>query len=379
MSILFEPVQIGNLTVKNRFMRSATYFALADGDGFVNEANVDLIRTLAENEVGLIIPGYAYVLKGGQRSPGVNGIQDDEHIHGYQKMTRAAHDADAKIVLQIAHTGFYAMRAAQTGGEYLTVSQIEDMPDFGRKPREMNEEDIIKIIDAFGQAARRVEEAGFDGVQLHGAHCYLISQFLSPHTNKRNDRWGGSLENRMRFVIEVTRKIKQQVSADFPIMIKLGCRDYIDSDDAMTISDGIRIVQALQKEGMCLVELSWNVIDAAHRRTFFFITSSEKEAVLLSDARKIREATSVPLALVTGMRSLPVMEDVIRSGVADLISISRPLIREPGLIKRWKQGDTRPAECISCLGDSHGSQYGCFNMDESGKMHIFCRQLKKQE
>jgi len=359
-------------------MRSATYFALADEDGFISEAKVDLIRTLAENEIGLIVPGYAYVLKGGQRSPDMNGIQDDDHIPGYRKMTRAAHEAGAKIVLQIVHTGFYATRAALTGGEYLTVSQLDDMPDFGRKPREMNEADIETIIAAFGQAARRVEEAGFDGVQLHGAHCYLISQFLSPHTNKRSDRWGGSLENRMRFVIELIREIKKQVSTGFPIMIKLGCRDYIDNDDAMTISDGIQIVQALEKEGMCLVELSWNVIDDAHRRTFLFITSPEKEAVLLPDARKIREATTVPLALVTGMRSLPVMEDVIRSGVADLISISRPFIREPGLIRRWKQGDTRPAECISCLSDSHSSQYGCFNRDDSGKMHVFCRQLKKQ-
>lgn len=377
MSVLFEPVKIGNLEIKNRFVRSATYFSLADEGGFIAEPGIQLIKTLAENEVGLIITGFAYVLASGQRFPDMNGIQDDDHIPGYQKMTRAVHDAGGRVVLQIAHTGVWAMQVAQTGGDYMTVSLTDDMPDLGRKPREMNEDDIESVIDAFGQAARRAQEAGFDGVQIHGAHGYLVSQFVSPHTNKRKDNWGGSPENRVRFVIEVTRAVKKQVDENFPVMIKLGCRDYLEEEGGLTSEEGARVAAALENEGICLIEISYCVMDPSLRKNFMGITSPEKEAVLLPEARVIRKATSVPLALVTGMRSLPVMEEIIQSGVVDFISMCRPLIREPDLIKRWKEGDTRSADCISCKGTAQKTQYGCFNPDENGKMHIYCRQLKK--
>jgi 2,4-dienoyl-CoA reductase-like NADH-dependent reductase (Old Yellow Enzyme family) len=379
MSVLFEPIKIGSLQVKNRFMRSATYFALADEDGFVGDTGANLLKTLAENEVGLIVAGYAYVLKNGQRSPDMNGIQDDDHIPGYRKMTGAVHDAGGKVVLQIAHTGSMAMNTAQTGGDYMAVSIIDDLPDFGRTPRQMTDEDIESIIDAFGQAGRRVQEAGFDGVQIHGAHGYLVSQFLSPRTNRRTDKWGGSIENRMRFVVEVTRAIKKQVDEDFPVMIKLGCSDYLEDGSGLTADESAKVVNALEKEGICSVEISYSVADTPLRKKFLGITAPEKEAVLLPEARVIRDASSVSLALVTGMRSLPVMEEVIRSGAADIISMCRPLIREPDLIRRWKGGDTRPADCISCRGDAHKSLYGCFNPDETGKMHVYCRQLKKKE
>ena len=377
MSLLFEPITIGNLELKNRFIRSATYFAIADEDGFAGDPEANLLKTLAENEVGLIVAGYAYVLKNGQRSPDMNGIQDDDHIPGYQKMTKAVHDAGGKVVLQIVHTGSYAMTAAKTGGDYMAVSLLGDIPDLGRKPREMTDDDIESIIAAFGQSARRVQEAGFDGVQIHGAHGYLVSQFLSPRTNKRTDKWGGDIQNRMRFAVEVTRAVKKAVDDDFPVMIKLGCRDYLEDEVGLTIQEGAMAVNALDKEGICSVELSFGFADASQRKNFLGIAKPEKEAVLMPEARIVREATDVSIALVTGFRSLPVMEEVIQSGVVDLISLSRPLIREPDLIKRWKQGDTRPADCISCKATTHKTQYGCFNPDESGKMHIYCRQLKK--
>jgi len=372
MSILFEPAAVENLELKNRFVRSATYYALSDIDGFIGQRSVDLIKQLAENEVGLIITGYAYVLKSGQSFPDMNGIQTDDHIPGFQKMTRAVHEADGRVVMQIVHCGSTSETAARTGGDYLAVSLLDDMPDYGRKAREMNEEDIQEIIEAFGLAAGRVQEAGFDGVQIHGAHGYLVPQFLSPLSNKRQDGWGGSLENRMRFVIEVTRAVKKQVDQDFPVMIKLGCKDYVENGGGLTIEEGAQVAKALEKEGICLIEISFGTQDQPYRKkNLMGITTPEKEACFLPEARAIREATSVPLSLVGGMRSLPVMEDIVQSGVSDFISICRPLIREPGLIKRWKGGDTRPPECISC--------YGCFNPDDKGKIHIYCSQVKKKK
>ena len=370
MSILFEPVTVGNLELKNRFLRSATYYALSDMDGFIGQASVDLMRRLAENDVGLIVTGYAYVLKSGQSFPDMNGIQDDDHIPGYQAMTRAVHDAGGRVVMQIAHCGSASETAAKTGGDYMAVSLVDNMPDYGRRPRVMTDADIEEIIAAFGQAAGRVQEAGFDGVQIHGAHGYLVSQFLSPLSNKRQDQWGGSLDNRMRFVIEVFRSVKKQVDHDFPIMIKLGCKDYLNNGDGLSIEEGTTAAKALEREGVCLIEISHCSQDASSRKkNLLGITSEEKEACFLPEARIVRQATSVPLGLVGGIRSPEVMEEIIYSGTADLIAICRPLIREPDLIKRWKAGDRRSADCISCGN--------CFSQDDNGKMHIRCSQLKE--
>jgi 2,4-dienoyl-CoA reductase-like NADH-dependent reductase (Old Yellow Enzyme family) len=383
MSILFEPIDVSNIKIKNRFIRSATHSGLSDKDGFISQERVDLIRRLAENEVGLIVTGYAYVLKSGQMFPDMNGIQDDEHIPGFKKLTRAVHEVDGKIVMQIAHCGSASWTTAKTGGDYMAVSLMKDMPYYiglsrysylyppitDRKPRQMTEEDIEKIIGAFGYAGRRAQEAGFDGVQIHGAHGYLISEFLSPLSNKREDRWGGNIENRMRFVIEVTRAIKSQVDEDFPVMIKLGCKDYFEKDGGLTIEEGAHVAKALEEEGICLIEISHSIVDkSSMKKNLESITSAEKEAPYLREARVIRKETSIPLSLVGGMRSLSVMEDIIESGVSDLISISRPLIREPGLIKKWKDGDDRPADCISCGG--------CMHLDDKGKLHVSCAQLK---
>ena len=371
MSALFEPLKIGNFETRNRFVRSATYYALADDEGFIAEPSVALMTKLAEGGVGLIITGYAYISKTGQSFVDMNGIHTDEHIAGYMKMTRAVHDAGGRVVMQIAHCGTGSETTARTGGDYMAVSVTDKMPDYGNPAREMTEEDIQGIIDAFGQAARRVEAAGFDGVQVHGAHGYLVSQFLTPRSNLRQDKWGGNLENRMRFVVEAVRSIKQTVSSDFPVMIKLGCRDYLDEGVGLTIDEGAEVAQTLEKEGVSLIEISNGLQDDSYRKKRMGITSPEKEAYYLDDARVVREKTSGPLCIVGGMRSLAVMENVIKSGVADCISICRPLIREPDLINRWQQGNARPADCISCGG--------CFNVAEDGKMSIYCRQLLKKQ
>jgi 2,4-dienoyl-CoA reductase-like NADH-dependent reductase (Old Yellow Enzyme family) len=372
MSVLFEPQHIGNFDIRNRFIRSATYFALSDQDGCVSDEGIDVMKTLAENDIGLIVTGYAFINKNGQVYPDMNGIQDDEKIPGYQKMTRAVHERNGRIVMQIAHGGVTAHTVALTGGDYMAVSVTDDLPDYGVKPREMTDEDIEKLIVDFGQAARRVQEAGFDGVQIHGAHGYLIAQFHSPWRNQRQDKWGGSIENRMRFVVEVTREIKKQVDDDFPVMIKLGCRDFLEGKSEMTVEDGVAIAEVLEKEGICLFEMSNNIGDDAHRKKILNgITAPEKEAVYLPQARVIRKAISAPLGLVAGMRSLPVMEEIVQSGAADLMSLCRPFIREPDLLKRWKSGDTRSSDCISC--------YQCNSADDHGKSHVFCSQLARAE
>lgn len=348
MSILFEPFKIGRLEIQNRFVRSATYYALADENGFVGDGAAALMKNLASNNMGLIITGYAYVLKNGQNFIDMNGIQDDGHIPGFKKMTRAVHDAGGKIVMQIAHCGALADYTARTGGDVVAVSSPEHHSGTGAAPRELTDEDIDTLINAFGEAARRVEEAGFDGVQLHGAHGYLFTQFLSPRINRRNDKWGGSLANRMRFLIETTRAMKKRVGRDFPIMIKLGCREYREGEEGLTIDEGAQVVKALEKEGHVHIEISYATIDRKHLKMIRGIQHPDQEAYLLQDAQKIRRATDMPLGLVGGMRSLPIMEDIVQAGTVDTISLCRPLIREPDLIKKWETGAAKTSDCISC-------------------------------
>jgi 2,4-dienoyl-CoA reductase-like NADH-dependent reductase (Old Yellow Enzyme family) len=233
----------------------------------------------------------------------------------------------------------------------------------------MTDEEIETIIDAFGSAARRVEEAGFDAVQIHGAHGYLVTQFLSPSSNRRTDRWGGTLENRMRFVVELVRAMRRQVDEDFPLMIKLGCRDYLDDGGGMTIEEGVRVAMTLEREGVCFIEVSHGMPGRSFRKMSHGKEKAPiREAYLLPDARVVRGSTSVPLSVVGGMRSLPVMEETIESGAVDCVSLCRPLIREPDLITRWKSGDTRPADCLSCGA--------CMKSDKEGKSEVRCRQIR---
>ncbi len=367
MTILFEPVKIGPLVLKNRFVRSATYFGLADRDGFVGDESVSLMKLLAQGEPGLIVTGYAFVHETGQVVPDMNGIHTDDHIPGYRRMTRAVHDREGTIIMQIAHGGSAAYSASFFERDYMAVSCYEGMPRYGKAAREMTEEDIEAIISYFGEAARRVREAGFDGVQIHGAHGYLVSQFLSPSTNRRTDRWGGSLVNRMRFVREVVRAVRRGAGNDFPVMIKLGCRDFLDDLRGLTIDEGAAVARTLENEGVCAIEISNGL--PFEQTMPLKIDTPEREATYRPEARRVREETTGPLWLVGGLRSLPVMEYVVASGVVDCVALCRPFIREPQVVKRWKEGDTRPSACISCGR--------CFHYLGKGRHRIACRVLEK--
>ena len=365
MSILFEPVKIGNFECRNRFVRSATGCGLADIDGYPNQRNIDLMKLLAEGEVGLIVAGFAYVMKSGQECMDEDGIQTDDHIPAYRKMTDAVHQAGGRIALQIAHGGMISM-----GAEQPVMTVAEDIPEqAGRKLREMDDAEIEEIIDAFGQAARRVEEAGFDGVQIHGSHAHLLSQALSPITNRRTDKWGGSPENRMRFLVEATRAVKKAVSQDYPVLIKLACMDDAKDREGMTAEEGADVARVLEEEGICWTEVSTGYPMSAC--TPMGVSKPEKEAAFLPLVRTVREKTSGMLGLVGGLRTPSMIEEAMQACGAETVSLCRPLIREPDLIKRWKAGDTRPAECISCGR--------CVNPAADGNgMDIYCSQLVRE-
>ena len=206
----------------------------------------------------------------------------------------------------------------------------------------MADEDIEGIIDSFAEAAVRAKEAGFDAVQLHGAHGYLMSQFMSPLYNQRADRWGGSPENRRRFHTEVARRVRRAVGSDFPFFIKFGVMD--DQEDGLTLEEGIEAAQQMVVAGIDAVEVSAGVGQAVYHSQSDELT----ETPFRERAAAVKRAVDVPVILVGGIRSLEIAQDSVESGDADMVSMCRPFIREPYLVSRWQWGEKTPAACITC-------------------------------
>jgi 2,4-dienoyl-CoA reductase-like NADH-dependent reductase (Old Yellow Enzyme family) len=280
-------------------------------------------------------------------------------------MAKSVHENGGKIVMQLAHAGFFA-NAKLTGQTPLAPSNVEG---FAKTPRkEMTVEDIREIVKSYGFAAKRAQNAGFDGVQIHAAHGYLLSQFLSPAFNRRNDAYGGNIRHRARAVVEVLQQIRQSVGQKYPVLIKMNCRDFIEN--GLVLEDSLEVGRMLVSEGIDAIELSGGVLVGGKLSpSRMGIKSEEKEAYFQDDARAFKEKLHVPLILVGGNRSFQVAERLIDEGIADYISICRPLIREPDLINRWRAGDLSKAACVS--------DNMCFRPAQKGE-GIYCLTEKRE-
>ena len=349
--MIFDPITVCNLDLQNRFVRSATHEFMAEKDGKPTSRLGDLYEELAKNEVGLIITGYSYVLPGGQSDIYQQGIYEDRFIEPYMKITERVHRYRSKIVLQMVHGG----RQATASDEYpvpMAPSKIKDGHS-AVVPREMTEQEILEVIEAFTKAAIRAKKAGFDGVQLHCAHGFLLSNFISPYTNRRTDLWGGSVENRARIVTEIVRRIKEQAGADFPILVKMNATDGF-RPGSQKAEMGINILQVmetakiLERAGVCAIEVSGGISEAGGVTIRTAINSPAKEAYFREYSKAIKKAVNIPVILVGGIRSLSVMEHLLEEGFADLISMSRSFICEPDLVLKLKSGEAKKARCVSC-------------------------------
>ena len=343
MSRLFTNSAINSMVLKNRFVRSATWEGMAGEDGAVTPKLIDTMSALANGGVGLIISSHAYVSPEGQAGPWQLGIYKDELMEGLQKMTTAVHDAGGKIVAQLAHAG-QAAAAAISKRTPLVVSDFDGLMKSPRK--EITEGDIRFMVTAFADAARRAKDSGFDGVELHAAHGYLLNQFLSPAFNRRQDEYGGSVANRARIILDALRAVRETVGRDFPVLVKMNSQDFIEN--GLTLDDSLKAAVLLEAAGIDAIELSGGMVGSGKltpSRTG--INSEETEAYFREEARAFKKQISVPLILVGGLRSLEVAEGLMEEGVADYISMCRPFIREPALINRWKAGDRRRAACLS--------------------------------
>jgi len=346
MSILFKPIEINGMMVPNRFVRSATNDRRADVSGRVTDVFITTYEALAKGGVGLIVTGHAYVTRNGKASPTMLGVYDDSLVPGLKRLVDTVHRYDSRIVMQINHAG--RQTDSSFIGETPVAPSVLHNPLTQETSRALTEEEIEEMIEAYGASAGRAVASGFDGVQIHAAHGYLISQFISPYTNKRDDRWGGSPENRMRFLLEVYRRVRKEVGDEYPLMIKLNSADYIEG--GLTIDESSQIAKSLSQEGIDAIEISGGMAETSNWIFKPGIKEEKDEAYFFPNARRFREVVNVPLFLVGGLRTPGLMERLLEDGEADMISLCRPFIREPDLVNRWKLGDRKKADCISCNG-----------------------------
>ncbi len=390
-SIVFSPCCIRKIELKNRIVRSATFENAANVDGKVTEQLIEIYHKLAKGGVGLIITGNVSVYSKAFTRHRVLGIYDDNFISGLKKMSQTVHDtnSECKVMVQLQHPGrqvlnpetlsklnpflppaymSYIKRHQEVIQSYqhpphrvepTAPSAIFDTL-FEQTPRALTLEEINEIIESHAEGIRRAQEAGFDGVQLHAAHGYLLSTFLSPWTNRRNDKYGGSTENRIRIFVEIYEQAKKKVGEDFPITIKMNTTDFLPG--GMNIEEATKIGEILSRIGFAAIEtsggmweavtrgreqLSWRPVILPESRTG--IKTIDQEAYFLPGAKALKEKTDIPIILVGGLKTFDKIEEILESGSADFVSLSRPLIRQPDLPNLWlSDSSNNRAECISC-------------------------------
>ncbi len=339
MAGVFDSISINKLRLSNRIMRSATMDSMAK-DGMVSEEEIRLYRQLGSGEIGLIFSHGLYPVKEGQCAPGQLSAHTDKAIASLERLVKTVHEQGGKIAAQILHGGWMCSEAI-TGTRPVGPSAVVH-PRSGVKIRELSGDEIWQLVHDYADCARRIVEAGFDGIQLHGAHSWLISAFLSPATNNREDEWGGSLERRARFVREVFRSMRKVVGTDYPLMIKLGLKDYHPS--GKSLQEGITVAGLLEKDGVDAIEIS----EGMEEDFFHHIRLNGVNPYYREECREARKTLSLPLILVGGMRNLADMQAIIEAGEADAVSMCRPFIMDPWLVKHIKEGVTRSSKCTSC-------------------------------
>jgi len=342
---VFTPFVINGMRVKNRFVRSATAEGLCLPDGSVTDRLETTMKELSVGGVGLVISGHAYVEKRGQAHQGQLGVHTPAMEPGIARLARAVHGYGGRFVVQLAHAGCQA--TATVTGETPVGPSAPATPETP-SCQAMTADDLARLEAAFGTAAALCREAGADGVQIHAAHGYCLSQFLSPRTNRRVGAYGGSLANRARLLLEVLGAIRGRVGRDFPVLVKINTEDFIEG--GMTAAESLQVIHWLEAAGVDAVELSGGTFASGKLSPVRpgKISIPEGEVYYKPAAEALQQAgRTIPVILVGGIRSLETSEALVESGLADMVALSRPLVREPGLIARWESGDHAPAACVS--------------------------------
>lgn len=346
-SILFTPVQINRMTLKNRIIMPAmaSYHAAVNGE--VTEKLVHYHEERAKGGVGMNIVEATYVARSGNSFDLGLGISDDFMIKGLSKLTSAVHRHNGKIAVQLQHGGRTG-NPPTSGCPRLLVSMIPGLAPT-ENARVMDTEDIGCMIEAYVQAARRAAEAKFDAVELHGAHGYLINQFMSPLTNLRHDAYGGSFENRMRFPLEVLRAVRKQVGSDFPILFRYSMEECLPG--GIDMEQAVQIARIMVDNGVDMLNVSIGIGESVE---YIIPPASVPEGWNADRASTIRHAigSRVPVAVVGRICNRKVAEDIVASGKADIVAMGRALLADPFLPTKLAEG--RDDEILTCIGCNEG-------------------------
>ncbi len=349
MNRLFAPLQIGRLTLRNRLVRSATGESAADPDtGCPTEAMAAFYGRLAAGGVGLIVTGHTAVSPEGRCHARMTAFTSAAFVPAFRALAEACRRNGAAVVCQLNHGG-RQVNTAHPGIRALGPSLDIFAEAKARPEAALDEAGIARLIGAFGQAAAWCREAGFDGVQIHSAHGYLISQFNSPLTNRRTDRWGGSPERRREFLMAVFRAMRAATGPDYPILVKQNVHDA--HPEGLRLDEAAAICRALDEAGAAAIELSGGVAETVPLAFRTDEIRAKGEVVFFEqECRRIRAAVRCPLILTGGIRTLATAERLLAEGVCDAVGLCRPLIREPDLPARWRSGAGAASRCTSCGG-----------------------------
>jgi 2,4-dienoyl-CoA reductase-like NADH-dependent reductase (Old Yellow Enzyme family) len=353
------PARIGGLQLRNRLVRAATSETMATADGKVTDELVELYTELAKGGAGLLITGHCYVEQRGQCSPRQIGIYADHLLPGLKRLTDAVHTHRGVIFAELSHAG---SQSVMPNIEPIAPSASQN-EIFGRQAREMSDAEIPSVISAFADGARRAADAGFDGVHLHGGNGYLIAQFSSPRTNRRDDQWGGDPARRGRFFSSVYEAVRRAVGSGFAVSARLGVADSIEG--GLTTAEGVARAAELAQRGIDAIEVSYGVMDSylANIRPYVGLDvrralqdwviprlwrDPAPEAYYRPFARAVKNAAKVPVILVGGLRTTDTMAEVLRSGDADFLAFARPFVREPAFPNALQAGRKGGLDCVSC-------------------------------
>jgi 2,4-dienoyl-CoA reductase-like NADH-dependent reductase (Old Yellow Enzyme family)/NADPH-dependent 2,4-dienoyl-CoA reductase/sulfur reductase-like enzyme len=352
------------MKIKNRISMSPMVTNFATLSGQLTERQIKHYEARAKGGAGLIITESCYVHPGGKGGPTRLGLWSDEHIQGFKELANRVHRYDARIVAQIHHAG--GLCKPELIGEYPVSCSGVPNPITGVVPRCLTVQEIGEVVAMFGQAARRAKEAGLDGIELHGAHGYLIDQFLSPLSNKRNDRYGGSLSKRMTFLLEVVDSVQKAAGRDFPLLVRYNGDEFVQG--GLTVDEATVIARVLEKSGVTALDISAG-------REMAVVTGAVPQGYLTHLAEAVKKVVDIPVACVGRIREFGMAEEILQSNKADLINLGRPLLADPELPKKWADGRLHEVRrCTSCNEGCHarmrqGLEITCVVNPELGREH----------
>jgi 2,4-dienoyl-CoA reductase-like NADH-dependent reductase (Old Yellow Enzyme family) len=396
--MLFTPIRIGQLTLPGRLIKTATSETRASDEGFVTPELIDFYVPIAAGGTPLIITGNLYISGTGKSSPRQTGADHDDKVPGLARLVDAVHEHGARIFAQLSHCGRQVLPRFAGLPEAVSASNVKDLLT-GTRPRPLAKEEIARIVQEFADAAGRCQQAGFDGIQLHAAHGYLLGQFLTPYTNRRSDEYGGALEQRMKLLRDVFRATRSRVGRDYPVILKLNGSDYLPLRRGLKTKELVEIAAIMEREGVDAVEVSVGHYESgfpvvrgsfgrclrlmvqgsmqytsAPRRFLFRVFRPlialacnviwrGREGFNLEYARQFKMRLKVPVICVGGFLSREAMEAAIAQGACDAVAVGRGFIADPFLHRHLRENTRGPRcnDCNACVGVIGTQPLDCYH------------------